>query len=486
MIGVASIWASLIWLATATLLQSARPEPVDLGDRRQLLLDATLFERTDQVSFQVHTPEPREVAVRCDRPWERKVLHYSSIVYDQGRYRMWYRVDEGDPRIDRPTDRTWTCYAESRDGIHWEKPELGLISHGGSTRNNIVLEHKEYWNASILLDPKQPHGAAGRYKMIQLYYNDQDKREQIHGFISSDGFRWRPVETNPFLSDGPFDSHNILLFDGARDRYVIFMRGVDRSKPGPFFGGRRAVRRSESADFLHWSPTELVLTSDGDDPPDLHIYTNAAVKYARADNAWFMFPMVLHPARAYAGAPYPELSDVQFAWSRDGVSWKRPDRRPYLRAGPDERNWVDRNPIVGQGLVQTGSNELSLYYSELFRSPESCIRRAALRTDGFVSLDGPYGGWGEVTSRPVRFSGRRLELNYRTTGGGSIRVEIQDESGTPLPGFALSDCPDIFGDRVEEIVRWKTGEDLSAFSEKPVRLRVRLRDASLFAFRFTP
>ena len=137
------------------------------------------------------------MAVRCDRPWERKVLDYSSVVWDQGRYRMWYRVDEGDPRIDRPTDRTWTCYAESRDGIHWEKPELGLVSHGGSTRNNIVLEHNQYWNASILLDPKQPRGAAGRYKMILLYYNHQDKREQIHGFISSNGFRWRPSKPTP-------------------------------------------------------------------------------------------------------------------------------------------------------------------------------------------------------------------------------------------------------------------------------------------------
>ncbi len=80
MTGVVSICTLLVWLALSPLLQSVLPEPVDVGDRRQLLLDATLFERADRVSFQVHAPEPREVAVRCDRPWERKVLHYSSIV----------------------------------------------------------------------------------------------------------------------------------------------------------------------------------------------------------------------------------------------------------------------------------------------------------------------------------------------------------------------------------------------------------------------
>jgi hypothetical protein len=90
---------------------------IDVGGRRQLLLDAAMLERAERVAFRVQRPEPREVALACDRPWERKVMHYPSVVFDQGRYRMWYRVDDGDPRIDSESDRTWTCYAESRDGV---------------------------------------------------------------------------------------------------------------------------------------------------------------------------------------------------------------------------------------------------------------------------------------------------------------------------------------------------------------------------------
>jgi hypothetical protein len=68
-----------------------------------------------------------------------------------------------------------------------------------------------------------------------------------------------------------------------------------------------------------------------------------------------------------------------------------------------------------------------------------------------------------------------------------VEVDVaEDASGSPLPGFALSDCPDIFGDKVAGTARWKGGDDLSALSGKPVRLRIRLRDASLFAFRFAP
>lgn len=32
------------------------------------------------------------------------------------------------------------CLAESTDGVHWVKPELGLYEFEGSTKNNITLD----------------------------------------------------------------------------------------------------------------------------------------------------------------------------------------------------------------------------------------------------------------------------------------------------------------------------------------------------------
>jgi hypothetical protein len=255
--------------------------------------------------------------------------------------------------------------------------------------------------------------------------------------------------------------------------------------PGPFDGGRRAVRRSESEDFRHWSTPELVLAGDSHDPADFHIYTNAAVKYARAQRAFFMFPMILHENRRYPGqANRGGLSEAIFATSRDGIRWNRHHREPFIRPGLDERNWVDRNPIVGSGLVQTGPTEMSLYYSDLFRSPETRVRRATLRMDGLVSVDGPYEGWGEFTTRPLLFDGKRLALNFSTTGGGAIKVELQNENGAAAPGFAMSDCDEIFGDHIDRAVHWKQGDQVASLAGKPVRMRVQLRDAQLYAFRF--
>jgi hypothetical protein len=64
-------------------------------------------------------------------------------------------------------------------------------------------------------------------------------------------------------------------------------------------------------------------------------------------------------------------------------------------------------------------------------------------------------------------------------------VELQDPAGKPFPGFALGDCHVLFGDSLERPVRWKGGGDMSALAGKPLRLRVALRDADLYALQFS-
>ena len=216
----------------------------------------------------------------------------------------------------------------------------------------------------------------------------------------------------------------------------------------------------------------------------LNFYTNAAVKYDRAPHTYLMFPMVYYPDRVYPGTPLPGLSDIQFVCSRDGSTWERRFREPFIKPGLDERNWVDRNPIMGLGMLHTAPGEISMYYSELYRSPASQLRRCTIRTDGFVSVEGPYAGGGEFTTKPIKFTGKKLEMNYGTSGGGSVLIELLDEVGKAVAGFSLDDCPPIFGDKIEAVVRWKSGDDVSSLARKRIRIRVRLRDAHLYAFRF--
>jgi hypothetical protein len=335
-------------------------------------------------------------------------------------------------------------------------------------------------NPSVIID----HNAAAdeRYKMVTRTIEHQP--EVMVAYVSPDGFDWRPVETNPILTDGPFDSHNVVVWDDASGKFVMFLRGIDKEHAGPFIGGLRSIRRSESEDFRHWSDPTTVVARDDDDPEDYHFYTNAAVKYHRAARAFFMFPMTLYEERKYPTAPFDGLSDVVFALSRDGVEWKRPFRQPFVPPGLDERNWVDRNPMMGQGVVETGPDELSMVLQVLHKDPESGFMRATIRTDGFVSADGPYAGWGEFTTPPITFAGSELEMNYSTSGGGSIFVELQDEGGHALPGFMMEESRVIFGDKIDGAVAWRGEPNLASLAGRPVRMRVRMRDAELYAFRF--
>jgi hypothetical protein len=169
--------------------------------------------------------------------------------------------------------------------------------------------------------------------------------------------------------------------------------------------------------------------------------------------------------------------------SRDGVLWDRPFLEAWVRPGPDPKNWTDRNTMPAWGIVETTPEEWSMYVSEHYRSPDNRLRRITLRKQGFASMHAGARG-GEFVTKPLRFTGQKLVLNYATSAAGSVQIELQDAAGQPLPGFALADMPELFGDELSATVAWKSGSNLSALAGKVVRLRVVLRDADLYALRF--
>jgi hypothetical protein len=103
--------------------------------------------------------------------------------------------------------------------------------------------------------------------------------------------------------------------------------------------------------------------------------------------------------------------------------------------------------------------------------------------DGLASVRANSRG-GEMATKPLTFAGKTLQINFSTSAAGSVRVEIQDAAGKPIPGFALDDCPDIYGDRIEHAVTWKQGNDVSKLAGQPVRLRFVMKDGDLYAIRF--
>ncbi|MGQ9650201.1 MAG: hypothetical protein ACUVXJ_08830 [Phycisphaerae bacterium] len=482
------IWAvSAVVLCAATAVRGA--EVFDIGSRLELFADGALVERLTDARLQLHSPVAREVVFQFDAPWEGGQSGYATVFKDGHRYRLYYRGG-GD------LARESTCLAESKDGINWERPKLGLFAFNGSKDNNIVWtgEKKAYCeshNFSPFKDTNPRAKPQERYKAVTLgrtvLPGGKENRNVLLAFISPDGVHWKRLGDRPIITEGSFDSHNTAFWDPNREEYACYLRqGMQ---------GKRGVCRATSKDFINWTKPEPL---DYGDAPLEHFYTNGILTYFRADHIYLGFPMRFVPPQerntvGFENRKTDGLSDAVFMAGRDGLHFDRTFMEAFIRPGLDPRNWggAHGNSTPVWGLVQTSPEEMSIYWMEHYDNyPENTgmipqIRRGTLRTDGFVSVSAGYKG-GECLTRPLSFKGSRLVLNVSTSAVGSVRVEIQDVTGRPMPGFGLDDCVEIWGDEIERIVSWKGGPDVSRLAGKPVRLRFVMKDADLYSIRFRP
>ena len=457
--------------------------PIGIGTNRQLFLDDFIIDAMSGGRRLMHSPTRRETVIVGDKPWDEASVSYMSIIRDGDLFRGYYRCDHrGSVRVSGPR---YTAYAESMDGIHWEKPSLGLFEFRESTDNNLIWMGPGS-NLCVFIDTNPDEPPERRYKGVVRTGSEEGKVLGATGtcvlaLSSPDGISWGLMGDAPILMDHPFDSFNISFWDEWTNQYVIYTRGVGGSD-GPFIGGVRWIRRATSKDFINWSDLELIDTGE---VPSEHLYTNACVPYERSPGTYLMFPsrLVLEHTPDPDWPNGPGVNDIVLMSSRDGITWDRTFKEAFIRPGLDKENWHERGIYFERGIFQTSEDTLSMYCSDHWRYPSTRISRYTLRTDGFVSVNAGYNG-GEFTTRPLTFTGTELELNYSTSAVGSIRVEIQDAEGHALPGFGLDDFPEKFGDEIDGKMSWNGGGDVSALAGKPVRLRFVLKDADVYAFKF--
>ena len=458
---------------------------LDIGSRLELFVDDWLIDKMTNTRLRLHKPIKQEIVFRFDAPWEGGLSAYVTVMQDEGRFRMFYR---GGGEL----SREHTCIADSQDGTNWNRPSLELFEFKGSKHNNIIWtgEKKAYWeshNFSPFRDTNPDAPPSQQYKAVTLGKRivDGQRRNVLLAFISPDAIHWKRLQDEPIITEGSFDSHNTAFWDGFQKRYICYFRQSRK--------GKRSIRRSVSRDFIHWSQPEWL---DFGDSPLEHFYTNGIIPYFRAPHIYLGFPMRFVPDRTRIGQEQRKidgLSDAIFMSSRDGISWDRTFMEAFIRPGLSEKNWggAHGNNTPAWGIIQTGEKEISLYVSENYGNyPAEAnevphLRRTTVRIDGFVSVSAPYVG-GEMLTKPFLFKGRNLVINYSTSAVGSIKVEVQDEYGSPIEDFTISDVSEIYGDEIGRVVAWKHGTDVSPLAGKPVRLRFVMKDADLYSLRFRP
>lgn len=477
-----------IIVSAAAASQAA--EPIDIGSRRELFVDCYLIETTSNTTLQLHAPAYAGIAVARDMPWEGHLsFTYVTVLKDEDLYRMYYRTYPGGEAADGDA-KEMICYAESTDGIRWVKPDLNLFEVDGTTKNNAVLAKMPPYthNFTPLLDSRPNVSAEERYKALGGIVPGG-----LVAFVSADGLHWKKLQEEPVIVAKDWvwalDSQNVAFWSESENCYVCYFRIVSE--------GMRAVARTTSDDFVHWSAAEAMHYGDTGVKPSEDLYTNQTQPYFRASHIYIATAARFMPGRnVLSDAQVKELGiEKDVAWLKDDCSdavlmstrgsthYDCIFKEAWLRPGIGLRNWGSRSNYPACGIVPTSPTEISIYVTRHNAQASSHVARYTLRADGFVSVRAGY-ETGEMVTRPFTFAGSSLEINFSTSAAGSVRVEIQDAEGKPIPGFTLDDCPDIIGDQIDRVVAWKQGSDVAGLAGRPVRLRFVMKEADLYAVRF--
>lgn len=473
-------------------------KPIRIGARREVLWDDHLLDRSRTSTERcLHAPRREEIVLRHDAPWEGDGCNAHSIVWDGGVYRMYYLAWKmlNASVTKHATGAKVVCYAESRDGLHWEKPSLGICAFEGSRDNNILLDQTNCEQCDmpyVFLDENPDCPVSERYKIIR-----KEGGRILTCYVSEDGIRFRKGWR---LTDrGAFDTQNIAMWVPEINAYLAYVRDF-HERPSVIKTGCtniRDIRWMTSPDFRNWSIPEPLDFQGGE---DYALYVNAVQRYFRAPHQFVGFPSRYVEREAWtpnydqlAGAelrrkicgvhPRYGLSttDCVFMTSRDGKSWHRFDEA-FLRPGIERiNNWVYGDCFFVPAMIETPSplpeapNEISMYsFENHWRMIPAELRRYTLRMDGFASAHAGYAEKRLVT-RPFIFEGQSLTVNFSTSARGFVYIRLRNGD------VSLSSC-ELFGDHLSREVPFDG--DPGTLSGREVIMEIAMRDADLFSFQF--
>ncbi len=473
--GMGFAWTALLAPAMAAA-SGPSSEPRRIGTDPQLFLDDYVVGRVSGLTRTIHPP------VRLDRPvLDSKrfgvCTPYASVLYDEQRqrFRIWY--DPG----------THVAYAESKDGIHWERHRM--------------LSLPCSYCCSVIDDGDREPDPKRRYKMAYWLRSDGKRPRGMCVAFSPDGLDWTPHKDNPVLLTYPtveegIKRHHVgdiidAFWDPHARRYGAALKlpalKSDGYEPAPKAGilYRRLVGMSHTKDFVNWAKPWRVFVPDDKDEGLLEFYGMGGIH--RRGRLWIGFVRVLRDDLSCdPGGPKNGIGYTVLATSRDAVTWHR-DRKPFIDRNPKPGTWD--HAMTWVSTVLPVGDEVFIYYGGYARGHKIEKRRerqlglARIRKDGYVSLSaGEKGGWLETP--PLVFEGGRLVLNVDVRAGGQVHVELQDDRGRAIPGFSLAQCQAIPRGGVAKTVTWAGKSDVSALAGRCVRLRIEMCRADLYALQF--
>ena len=436
-----------------------------------------------------------ELVIAPEFPWETGGIQISQLLQTEDKIMAWGHCIPGG-----------ACYFESTDGITWERPKLGLRDYDGNKENNLTPGNPP---GAVFLDPNAP--PEERFKAaddaeipasrIDFKTYDRpwsvmateltsDAIHVIHGFVSPDGIRWTQIP-EPIGVDYS-DGDQIVYFDPLLEKYVMYLRTHwigPRAKGYPKPSGerhklstttRRSIGRTESDTFRAFPPSEVVIQTGNDMPPNDTFYLQCRTTIPLAPDHHLMFPS------RYIQSEDSTAMDLFTSW--DGRIWDRAPGSPLLRPA-NFGQWNGGSIFIYPNLVELGEGDWVIPYhghSYPHKYPRGLARYrwgvARWPKGRMMALEAPeQGAFSTLTFLAPE---RKLIVNALTNRVGEILVEAVDYDGNPIEGRTFEDSIPIVGDQFRAPVRWKNAEDLGVEAGQPVALRFRLKKAKIYCLDF--
>lgn len=357
------------------------------------------------------------------------------------------------------------------------------------TDHATLLEETSAWTDHIAV---ARNGDTGEYLALKLKVDNSGFA--YTAFFSPDGKAWRAHPGNPLFYDGDAMS---LFWSPVLHRFVCVNKSLqphrkrilDHGGATPALGDetlrdRRVLMMRSSADGRHWEPqvsmndvwnrnqrksaipSAFFTVPDAGDPPDLEFYSGNAFWYH--DRAYMM---VLN----YAASPLvakghgPQL-DNEWWTSRDGLRWERPARGVNVLDAFPAVPRLETPPMVLDGKIVFSRGTALLGMTEDRITCVTARANAEFNTRSFVMPAGDLHLNAAVPSPERSFA---KDSAYAS-------VAILDATGSPVAGFEGTQCVIRDVDRRDIPLKW-AGRSARELAGKTLRLRIRLRSASIYA-----
>lgn len=477
---------------------------INISNTRECFFDDTIVNINETtVEFCLHRPVRREAVLVHDSPWEGDACCYHNFFWDDGIYRMYYLGAKTFDVDGMFYNSVSVCYAESKDGIIWNKPNLNICEFDGSGNNNIILDASKIHqgqtidNFMVFKDTNPDCDADKRYKAILRL--DGNNGAELHSMFSADGIHF--IYGGRLTTDGTFDSLNVAFWDEVSLCYRCYFRGFHTPNSTDVSSSTedniRDIRYMESTDFIHWTKPKLVEFADD---REISLYTNCVQNYYRAKQILVGFPSRYLFRKDWNGSfselPGKErrierikkepryglvLTDCIFMTSRDGINFKRYNEAFITPGAENGINWVYGDCYPARGFIETkleAGAELSMLVPEgqWYEGRPAKLIRYTIRCDGFRSAHA--GGCEKIlVTKPFMFKGDYLYVNFETSALGYMYFTLVDGEGNRY------ESEETFGNSIERKIYFAEGV-VNSLSGKIVTLEVRMCDSDLYSIVF--